>query len=150
MAVPTLHGGVYHLVRVVALVNLVSAFVMLASSITLALSRHHGSHCAGVAALVALVRSTLLRWCCLCLRHSLQCRPWLSTCQLNKGEDACKLTAQCKHNKGKEACMMRAIMPAHRGRQCQCDNGNNTSATAQTCQVDGGNKTGAMTVMMPM
>jgi hypothetical protein len=36
--VPTLHGGVCHLVRVVALVNLVSALVMLALSITLALS----------------------------------------------------------------------------------------------------------------
>ncbi len=93
---------------------------------------------------------TLLRWCCCCLRRSLPCRPWLSTCRLNKGEDACKLTAQCKHNKGKEACTIRAIMPAHQGRQCQCDKGNDTNATAQTCQVDGGNNTGAMTVMTPM
>jgi hypothetical protein len=92
----------------------------------------------------------LLRWCCHCLRRSLPCHPWLSTCQLNNGEDACKLSAQCKHNKGKDACAVRVIMPAHRGQQCQCDKGDDTSATAQTCQVDGGNNTGAMTVTTPM
>ena len=36
--VRTLHGGVYHIVRVVVLDNLVSALVMLALSIMLALS----------------------------------------------------------------------------------------------------------------
>ncbi len=36
--VPKLHGGVYHLVRVVALVDLVLALVMLALSIMLALT----------------------------------------------------------------------------------------------------------------
>ena len=36
--VHTLHGGVYHIVRVVVLVNLVSALVMLALSIMLASS----------------------------------------------------------------------------------------------------------------
>ncbi len=98
--------------------------------------------CAGVFDVVAQ--------CCHCLQHSLPCCPWLSTCQLNKGEDACKLTALCKHNKGKEACAVRVIMPAHQGRQCQCDKGNYTSATAQTSQVDGGNNTGAMWVKTPM
>jgi hypothetical protein len=129
---------------------------MLTSSITLAsppslfLCWHYGPLCAGIATLVELALLTLLRWCCPCLRRSLPCRPWLSACQLNKGEDARKLTAQCKHNKGKEACAIGAIMPVHQGQQCQCDKGNNTSATAQTCQVDGGNNTGVMTVMTPM
>ncbi len=36
--VPTLNGGVYHLVHVVALANLVMALVTLASSITFALT----------------------------------------------------------------------------------------------------------------
>jgi hypothetical protein len=61
----------------------------------------------------------LLRWCCHYMRHGLPRRPHLSTCQLNKGKDACKLTSLCKHNKGKEACITRALMPAHQGQQHQ-------------------------------
>jgi hypothetical protein len=82
----------------------------------------------------------LLRWCCRCLRHGLPRRPQLSTCQLNEGENACKVTAQRKHNEGKEACRARALMPAHQGWQRQCDKGkNDTSTMAQTCQLDRGN-----------
>ncbi len=131
-----------------------SALVTLALSIALVLSPllcwHHGPHCAGVAALVMLVLLTLLHWCCHCLQRGLQCRLRLSTCQLNKGKDACKSTAQCKHNKSKEACVTRGIMPAHQGKLRQHDKGDNISATAQTRQAYGGNNISAMTVMTPM
>ncbi len=126
---PTLHGGFYHLVCVVALVVLAFALVTLVLSIVLASSPnlcwHHCPHCAGIAAPVVLALLHLLRWCSRCLRHGLPCCLWLSTCQLklNKGKDACKLTAQCKHNEDKEACMMRVLMPLQQGQQCQYDKG---------------------------
>ncbi len=100
---------------------------MLASSILLALSPslcwHDCPHCAGIAALVVMALLSLLHWCCYCLRCGLPC--WrLSTCQLNKGKDACELTARQKHNKGKEACTIRALMPVYQGQQYQHDKGN--------------------------
>ncbi len=108
---------------------------MLASSTALALSPslcwHYCPHCAGVAALVVLALLPLLRWCCCCLLHGLPRRSRLSTCQLNKGKDACKLTARHKHSKGKEGCTRRALMPAPWGQQQQRDKGKITNAMAQ-------------------
>ncbi len=51
--------------------------------------------CASIAALVVLALLPLLCWCYLCLWRGLPHCPWLSTCQLNKGKDAYKLTARC-------------------------------------------------------
>ena len=100
---------------------------MRASSILLALSPslcwHDCPHCAGIAALVVMALLSLLCWCCYCLRCGLP-RWRLSTCQLNKGKDACELTARQKHNKGKEACTIRALMPVYQGQQYQHDKGN--------------------------
>ena len=76
---------------------------------------HHCPHHAGMAALVMLASLPLLHWCCRCLWRGLPCHPWLSTCQLNEGKNACESTARCKHNKGKEACTTRALMPVHQG-----------------------------------
>ncbi len=124
------------------------------SSIALALSPslcwHHFPHCAGIATLVVLALLPLLHWCCCCLWHGLPRRSWLSTCQLNEGEDACESTARCKHNKDKEACVARGLKPVHLGQQCQPDKSNDTSATAQIRQLDGGNNAGATTVTTPM
>ncbi len=122
----------------------------------LRLHHHPLCLCADIMTLIVLALSPLLHLRCrpCCAGVAVVCgivyhEALLSTCQLNKGEDTYKLTAQCKHNKGKEACATRAIMPAHQGQQCQCDKGNNASATAQTCH-DGGNNTGVMTLMTPM
>ncbi len=111
---------------------------------------HNCPHCASVANLVMLASLPLMRWYCHCLRYGLPHCPRLSKLQLNKGKDACKLTAQRKHNKGKDACAMRALMPVHQRQQCQSDKGKNTSAMAQTCQLDGGNNAGAMTATTPI
>jgi hypothetical protein len=100
---------------------------MLASSTALALSPslcwHHHPHSAGIDAHVVLALLPLLRWCCRCLRRGLP-RCWrLSICQLNKGEDACELSAKQKHNKGKEARATRTLMLAYWGQQHQHDKG---------------------------
>ncbi len=135
----------YHLVHIVALVALALALVMLALLIVLALSPslcwHHCPHCAGFATLVVLALLPLLRWCCFSLWCGLPYRPWLSTCQLNKGKDACKLTAQRKHNEDKEVCRTRVLMPVHQGQQCQHDKGNDTSAMVQTTILTGATRT---------
>ncbi len=137
----TLHGGIYHLVHIVALGALVLALVTLVSSLALTLSSflcwHNCPHCAGIA--VMLVSLPLLRWCCCCLRHGLPRHLRLSTFHLNEGKDVCKSTAQCKHNKGKEVCVTRGLTPVHQGQQFQRDKGNDTSATVQTGQLSGGN-----------
>ncbi len=95
--------------------------------LTTSLCLHHHPHCAGIAVLVVLALLPLLCWCCCCQGLGLPHRPWLSTCQLNKGKDACKLTAQCKHNTGNKACSTRTLMPVHQGQQRQCDKGKDTS-----------------------
>ncbi len=114
---------------------------------------HHHPFCAGIIALIVLVllplllvvlaMLPLLRWCCCCLQRGLPRHPRLSTCQLNKCKDACKLIAWCKHNKGKEVCTTRALMPVHQEQQCQRDK-------AQKCQIDGGNNAGARMETTPM
>jgi hypothetical protein len=69
IVLPTLHGGVSHLICVVDLIALASALIMLASAIALASSPslcwNHHPHCAIVATLVALVLLPLLHWCCI-------------------------------------------------------------------------------------
>jgi hypothetical protein len=71
--------------------------------------------CDGIVVLVALVLLLSVVW---------STTLWLSTCQLNKGEDACELTAWQKYNKGKEDCTTRALMPVYQWQQYQHDKGN--------------------------
>jgi hypothetical protein len=126
LVIPTLNGGVSHLVHVVALVALASALITLALSMVLASSPflcwHHSPHCAGVAALVMLA----LYPCCsgiaiVCGAVYHVVRVHIDyTIQAQQGQRGL-------HDKGANASAPRATMPAWQGQWHQ-RNGANTPA----------------------